>query len=350
MRQHARPLMIQSAKPYGLTIVELLVAMVIGIVLITAALGVSLSNKNTYRINSGLARIQDTSRFTIEIMGQQIRDAGGIACGVGLPVANVITDANDVWWANWQGGLQGFDDQDDGFAKKFGTQPGDRVIGTDALITMSGTLNPISIVKKHNTAQSEIEIATDIDVKSGEVAIICDFSQAAIFQAALNTDASVIYHTPNKGAPGNCNSNLSFKVPCSNTTEKQYEYSANALISSLSSTAWYIGINSRGNSSLFRLVLDADSNTPLQEPEEIAANVIGMTLSYLTQNASGSPAGDYESAKDISPGDWPNVIAVRLELTLISSADFQGKPLEDAEGNAIEFRTYNSFSLRNRIP
>ncbi|MFW2438863.1 MAG: PilW family protein [Arenicellales bacterium] len=60
----------------GFTLVELMIALVVGLILTSGILQVFLSNKQAYRTNEALSRIQEDSRLLSDILGRNLRMAG----------------------------------------------------------------------------------------------------------------------------------------------------------------------------------------------------------------------------------------------------------------------------------
>ncbi len=67
---------IQLSKQRGLSIVELLVALVISMLLMTGVVQVFLSSKQTYASNEAASRLQENGRFALEFIAQSARHAG----------------------------------------------------------------------------------------------------------------------------------------------------------------------------------------------------------------------------------------------------------------------------------
>lgn len=59
----------------GLTLVEIMVAMAISLVLLAGIIQIFLGSKQAYRVQDGLARLQENGRFAMEFMGRSIREA-----------------------------------------------------------------------------------------------------------------------------------------------------------------------------------------------------------------------------------------------------------------------------------
>ncbi len=60
----------------GLTLVELMVAMVIGLVLVGGVIQIFVANNQTYRVTDNMSRVQENSRFALDNLGKIIRLAG----------------------------------------------------------------------------------------------------------------------------------------------------------------------------------------------------------------------------------------------------------------------------------
>lgn len=61
---------------HGFTLVELLVAMILGLGLMAGVIQIFISTQNTYRMEEGLARIQENGRFSLDLIITQLRMAG----------------------------------------------------------------------------------------------------------------------------------------------------------------------------------------------------------------------------------------------------------------------------------
>jgi type IV pilus assembly protein PilW len=68
--------MMRSHKQSGFSLIELMIAMVLGLVLVGALINTFISSNRTYRVQEGLAQSQESARFALEILGQELRMAG----------------------------------------------------------------------------------------------------------------------------------------------------------------------------------------------------------------------------------------------------------------------------------
>lgn len=60
----------------GLTLVELMIAMTLGLLILLAVASVYLGSRQTYRMQEENARLQETGRYALEVLGRSIRQAG----------------------------------------------------------------------------------------------------------------------------------------------------------------------------------------------------------------------------------------------------------------------------------
>src|ERR1700739_4954612 len=72
----------------GLTLIEMLISIAIGLVVVGAVSYMYLGSKGAYRSNESLARIQEAGRFALDAITRDIRRTGALGCGT---VASITT-------------------------------------------------------------------------------------------------------------------------------------------------------------------------------------------------------------------------------------------------------------------
>ncbi len=349
----------------GLTLIELMVALVLGLVLVGGVLNVFVANRETYRATENLTRIQENARTGFDFMARDLREAGQNPCGTPL-VANVIRDTsnNIPWWADWnKGTLIGVDGgQDRTDIVGFGTSIGMRVAGTDAILVIKAEQNE-KIITAHTPATSSLTLAAVSGIYKGDAAIVCDMHQAAILQLATG---SVVEDVPNPvsyapaDASFNCNANLGHPTSsdCATPIPAPRTFAAGGRLSKLSSSFWYVGYNGTQR-SLYRRKLSneivAGVTTPTPITEEIVPGVQDLQLEYLTSDG-GTLASDWVTASDgttftgataTTTGNWQldqtnKVVAVRLNMTL------QSEEKIGTNQQAIQRQLIHVVALRSR--
>lgn len=64
----------------GLTLIELMVSLALGLLILSAVLYVYLGARNTYRVSDNLARVQESGRFALEFLSQDLRMTSYSGC------------------------------------------------------------------------------------------------------------------------------------------------------------------------------------------------------------------------------------------------------------------------------
>ncbi len=71
----------------GLTLIEILIALVIGLVLMAGVISLMINSKRAYNTQSDLAGVQENARFVVDTIAKDARMAGYQGCSGGLPDA-----------------------------------------------------------------------------------------------------------------------------------------------------------------------------------------------------------------------------------------------------------------------
>ncbi|HEY5755225.1 MAG TPA: prepilin-type N-terminal cleavage/methylation domain-containing protein [Steroidobacter sp.] len=326
----------------GFTLVELMISMMLGLVVIGGALGVILSNRQSYRTNEGLSQVQESARTAFELLARDVRQAGVTGCDSNGRVANVVQTDPSLpvsWWGSWFG-IQGYAGTQTDPAVGFGTSgSSNRINGTDSLQLQGLEGTGISIAR-HRPVDAQFDLyASTTAIATGDILMVCDFDHAAIFKVSQYTSSgTVVQHVAGGGYPRNCTTGLGYPTDC--TTPNPYTFPANSQLARVASVDWYVGDNQRAaqgepGRSLFRRRMAA-------APEEIVAGVTNLRITYREAGRT-----DFRAADVV--GTWANVNAVMIELTL-QSADQRVSSDATVNTGRIERVFTNIVTLRNRVP
>ncbi len=346
-------------KQRGFTLVELMVALVLGLIVIGGVISVFLSNQQTSRSNQAMGEVQDNSRIAFEFMARDLRHAGLTGCGNTGRVANVLNNGSvaggTVWWANWDNAIHGYDNNnnnnngvDDDPAVATGTATMERVKGTDS-IELIGAAGAGWSVNLHSASASPPTIAlneTSANLQAGDVIVVCDPDHATLLQATGYTSATTstpptpptLQYNTGTNAPGNCSKGLDLPTVCT-ATGTTYIFGPNSHIAELNAADWYIGKNPVGGTSLYRIGLVTTSATTRSAPvaQELVRNVTDMQIRYLSDSNT-----DYVTATHVS--NWSTVKAVQITLTLQST-----NPRAATNMQPITRTFTDTVTLRNRV-
>ncbi len=321
----------------GLSLIELMVSLIIGLLVVGSAIAIFISNSQTYTATENVGRIQENMRTSYELIARDIREAGSSACAKGLPVANVLGNANASWWSTWSGLLGYGGAQASGVA--FGTAAGTRVSGTEAIQLMSSSNSGFSILDNTGAASADFKLNTSQhDIRDGDIVMACDYTQASIFQitqASPGTNVNIVYNTGSSTSPGNCSKGLGLPTVCS-AVGNSYTFAPNSTLAKLRAVQWFIGNNPNGGRSLYQAALDNTGGVVTSKAQEIAEGVETMTFTYLVN-------GVYKAPTAVTAAEWPEVDAVRLTLFLKGNNNIgtDGAPIQRQISSTVTLRTRN---------
>ncbi len=328
----------------GLSLIELMIAMMLGLVIAAGVGSVFQSTRQTYRSVESLSQLQESARSTFELLSHDLRQSGLGICGDTSSIANVLNGASGNAFFQWVG-LMGFDGEMAAPHITTGSGTGQRVAGTSA-IQLQGVTGSGFAIANHMAASTSFKInAIQTDFAAGDILMVCDVSQATLFQVThyYSSTLTVKYET-GAGTPGNCSTGLGFPSNCSSPLGNPYTYGPNASIARFLSTIWYIGNNGRntdGGQSLYRLRLGENGNLVT---EEIVAGVNNLQIRYHERGANiWSNAANVEAANN-----WSVVDAVELALTFESAETQVSIDTTHNEGR-LQHNVTLIIALRNRI-
>lgn len=353
-----QPRMAPARRMAGLSLVELMVSLVLGLMVVGAALTVFISNRQTYGATESLGRIQETARVAFEIMTRDVREAGGTPCDPNVTTVNVLNNPAANWWSEWSMPVTGYDDTVAATGLAFGDAAGERVDNTDAIEVRSAHSNGVTVAD-HQPASARFSVnKVEHGLEDGDIAMVCDFAHAAIFQvtnANSGSNNNIVHNTGGAHTPGNATSCLSLSGNCPNIPggggARTYSFGCYngarrnngtcvdprpwpGIIARLQAARWYVANNGRGGRSLYRSALRSTGGTPGETAVEVAENVQDMQITYLFN-------GSYQDAADVT--DWSAVRAVRVRLTLVGALPV------GTDGEPLSRTMQHIIALRNRI-
>ncbi|MBN8921950.1 MAG: prepilin-type N-terminal cleavage/methylation domain-containing protein [Rhodanobacter sp.] len=322
----------------GFTLIELMVAMLLGLIVIAGVSSVFLANQRAHRTNQALGDVQDNTRIAFEMMARDIRDAGLTGCGNSGRVANVLNNGpaagGSAWWANWNNVLVGYAGSQPDPAVTTGTAAGNRVDGTDSLLLLGGEGVGASVNTNAEPAATFVLNEAGSDLKTGDVIVVCDPDHAALVQLT-GFSGGTLSHVGATGSPGNCTTDLNYPTVCSSSAS--YVFATNAQITRLRAADWYVGYNPVLGKSLYRISLVNTAGVPTPTAEEMVRGVTAMSIRYHQAGTAGFMAAG-------SVGNWTLVDAVQVHLWLESADQHAGTDAKPLQRDFVATTT-----VRNRV-
>lgn len=309
-------------KQKGFSIVELMVALLLGLFLVSGVTGMYISSKQTYRMTDNLSRLQESMRFSLEFMSQDIRMAGYLPCRFPPSNNNALVNGTNFWFLDYFNfGIRGYE----GVATTPtppGTYPpeiiGDVVPGSDAVAILKGGIYSSSL-NFHNVGANSFTLQNNFttdDFDDGFIGLVCDPRQASLFQiSTVNTGTNIITYGDNTNiSPGNATTNIG-------------SFGEDAQITAYQPVIYFIAPSTQNPAinSLKKLVLEArlvgGVEVAQMREEELLEGVETMQIMYGLDIDNDQIADRFEAANDITAGEWPNVITVRLGLLMVTGEE-----------------------------
>ncbi|MFN6969682.1 MAG: PilW family protein [Rheinheimera sp.] len=282
----------------GFTLIELMVSMVLGLFVVGGVIGVYIANSRTSQVNEQMAQVQQASQISFQLLGKDVQHAGYSGCANITPPQVVNMLAPVPWWANWVGGLQGFDSA----APNFGGGSITPLATADSLHVMFGRGVSSTVVSHNALAAVPLVINENLGgIVTNDILLGCDSKMGVIFRAS-NVSFNNISHAVGGAVPANVS--LNFGIAPDGTRYLRNLSNDVGTVMALESVAWFVGTQG-GISSLYRVALLSG----VIQTEEVIQNVDDLQLEYLEQNAN-----NYVPA--ILVADWSMVMSVRATLTL----------------------------------
>lgn len=341
-----------SARQRGLSLIELMIAMTLGLFIILGVVTVYVSGARSSNVNDALARVQEAGRFGISFLSRDIRMAGFDA---NCPSINNLLDETH---AKYSADLFSLDSPVRGWNDAAGTHAAyltNYVAGSD-VISLQSAYQPTGVTAKGKTPANANTITVDdaSGLPENTILLVADFTGCDLFQKRNSANAKSLTRGASNKDPGPGNKN-----PGSNDFSHQYDEDMQIL--GFQSVVYYIGQAQGQPPALYRIRFDRGVGAgSLAVAEELVPNIADMQIEYgVDTNGDNQPNSFATAAVIEAAGQWDDVKAVRiwllaqseqsniLEVDQALAAPFNGVDTSDRRLRYV-FSTTNV--IRNRMP
>ncbi len=280
----------------GLSLVELMIAMVIGLILLTGILQITIANSDNSRMHEQMSRVQEAGRFAIDVLSKDIRMADFWGC---ISSATKLTNNLDPSSSSFAG-LE--------FDRGVGGEDG--ASGGPDSITLSGAIGTGLIVQPPYgpQASSNVKVPAGNSLEQFDIVVLSDCLAGDIFEIvnANPGGSGTVDHNTGTVAVGPGNYNPDPTCPSGHCLSKVYR--GDAQIYGLQSLTYFI------QQAAFeepKLVRSLNGNAPV----ELVSGIEDMQLEYGVDTDGNSVADYYKTATQITAaGEWETVITVKISL------------------------------------
>lgn len=309
----------------GISLVELMVAMTLGLVLTLGVTQVFLGSSKTYRTGGEIAYLQENLRYSLARMSADIRMAGSTGCLVGEPVDHLRTGNagyNAILWnsgrvvVGWEAPETGLEDEVEisGFTVGGGNWTngtasvapgaitGNAIRQTDFIVVTGSERVDITLTGNPSATANFIgtQGASGIAQNSILIAVTEDCSAGDRFQKTNADTAAGVAIDRGIGSPGN-----------ESATVLQ-TYTDDGTVYRYRSQGYFIGLGANNEPALFRVALTPGENN---RPVELVNGVENMQILYGVAT-NKQQAETYVDASAVT--NWEDVVSVRIALLMRS--------------------------------
>lgn len=344
-----------AARQRGVSLVELMIAVVLALLLMAGVFSVYLSTKTTYRFQRGVSEIQENGRFANYFLTKEVRNAGYAGC----PNLKSITPRMNVdfstigvtpaFTVSLDDAISGHELTGEipapGWTAPFLPASGTVLDDTDVFTIQFAAECGAVLTANMATDNANIQVIAPntCNFQANDILLISDCIAADVF-AATSVSSGTGQQTIAHSNAGNTTASLS-KV-----------YGPNAELLQLQSMTYFLA-NSNGQPSLWRRL--NHRATGANNPEMLVSGVESMQLQYGVDTDNDRTVEQYQTANAVT--DWGAVVTARIAL-LMRSADrvkpetdtgtysLLGATIDPVDDQRFRKIFVSTISLRNRLP
>lgn len=271
----------------GLSLIEVMVAMVLGLVVVLGTVGIMMNNRQNARITESMSELQENARLGFELIARDVRAARDTGCGATGVDTSELYPAPVAWWQQWEP-VRGFDGDTETAAVAFGTATGTRVEGTHAL-QLQGTADGWPLRNIAPTT-SIVTTAAGHPFAINDLVVLCDLENfAANLRNVTGVSASTVSITP------------------------ETDFSSGQL-AHFQAVTWFVGNNGRaadGGRSLYRVRYTRGG---VVVTEEVLPGISDMLIRFRLD-------GGADFINSVTAAQRPNLTALEITLTARTTQD-----------------------------
>lgn len=313
----------KSRRVRGVTLVELMVAMGLGLFLVGVMGMIFLGSKSTFQAQKHVARLQESARFAIDTVAADVRMSGFRGCrgvGTGTPIANLLNTSTGflydfsagIWASRYNGSA--WDPVKAAAISSPDLSPAPALNSLGDVLTVRRTVGTgWALTAEMASPTAALNVTPTGLITARDLLLVSDCAGAAVFQAT----------NPRPGLDGSIEHSASVTVdPGVSDNSLGRVFLQDAMVHRLVTVTYYLAPSARDGktdqSALWSSTKPAYDGTS-DEPQELVTGVERFRVT-LGLDSNGDGAADaYVAPKDVP--DWTQVITARIELLMASTED-----------------------------
>lgn len=345
----------------GISLVELMISITIGLILMTGVVQLFLSSRATFSTQQALARVQESGRLAIDFLSGDIRMAGFTGCGSRRTQLKTTLNDKALLSYKFDVAVEGVDDVTGNPPAGY---PDTALEGTDILVVRSASGSSLGIKEMNDENYVYARYTSDAapcgpeqtgssGICSGDILVVANCNAARVFQATEivgneSTGEVRIAHAAGENPGNEITTWGGGDDPSSDESFGQDD----SQILQMITTVYYIAEGTSGQPSLWQEVNGLDR-------QELLEGVQDMQLEYgLDSNGDGT-LDSYRDADDLSVTEWSRVFSVRVNLLVQSTEDnvlpdpqpytFHGETVDDPGDRRLRHVFSSTVGIRSRV-
>ena len=329
------------SKQMGISLVEILVALVISLFLLAGIIQVYVGNKTTFAFTNALAEIQENGRFALDTMSQDLRLVNQWGCISFDP--DDTDNINNALTAPYNTVLHDFvGDLPNGGRMVDGTN-NTGLNGSDTLILRGGKPGQTNVEAPFTDATDQRLFTDTINtIGPGDIILVARCGENDLL---IEAEADILSVT--SVVPGTTSDQRLINLD----TNKSQQFQNDAMVIELQAVTYSIATGASGRPALFRQEFNAAA-------QELIDGVQDMQILYGIDSDNDQFPNQYVTSNNVPDPDFEDVVSIRIMLLLQSIDDFvteapQTYSYNGATITPVDRRLRQVFTttiaLRNRI-
>lgn len=191
-------------KPYqtGMTLIEIMIALLISAFLVGGVLQIFIGSKQTYRMQEGLSRLQENGRFALEFLSNNIRMAGSRGCKRTATISGASNDPTS-FLSDFNTSIQGFEATSSSAWTPAINSAITSPLGGSDVITIRRVDNQVNYITAHAAGTAALTLAATTGLAAGNVVLVSNCSGAEAFQiSSIAGNTVTLQSAPSKSYNG----------------------------------------------------------------------------------------------------------------------------------------------------
>jgi len=358
------PANISTHRLHGMSLVELMVALTVGLIVLAAVSTVFVNSKSNYTTQESSARLQESARFGMHFIARDLRLAGYYGCADDVPSINNLLQGGGGIPFDFTTSIEGSEGDTNTLypsnvaltlptsgttvTPRIATCPnfvGGKCSGTDAFaVRMADPGSSASMVVNMPNESAAVFLDPGHGLNVGEIVLLSDCGSAELFQITNIQDGNGptagkkgIVHNAGSGTPGNINP----------AQFKRRFGPPNAQIMKFIHRVYYIGTGQSGHPALFRQGVDGSNRA------ELVDGISNMQILYGYDTGGDRTPRAYLDANNgvlgSNKANWANVVSARITLTARPATNIGSGPQNDPRDVEVDPKDFSTTVLLRNL-